>query len=301
MVALTVTRRGRRMLRLGVGLIIALALAVTGWMWLRDSDLVAVRDVQITGVTASDGEQVKAALRAAALEMTTLHLRPDLLKDATANLTSVGSLKVDKDFPHGVTIQVIERQPVAALAAEGEQRIPVTGDGIVLRGVTAEGDLPNLAVDPAAIGTKLTDRRALRALTIAGAAPDELLRRSSELAVGKQGIVVSLKDGPELVFGTDAQARAKWIAAARVLAESSAAGATYLDLRIPGRVAAGGLAPAELAMRTRTLDLRVRMALLSTVGRDFGILQRSLRGFVPVDIGNEIPVPCGNPPGQRAC
>jgi len=244
MVALTVTRPGHRMLRLGVGLIIALALAVTGWMWLRDSDLVAVRDVRITGVTASDGEQVKAALRAAALEMTTLHLRPDLLKDATANLTSVGSLKVDKDFPHGVTIQVIERQPVAALAAGGEQRIPVTGDGIVLRGVTAEGDLPNLAVDPAAIGTKLTDRRALHALTIAGAAPDELLRRSSELAVGKQGIVVSLKDGPELVFGTDAQASAKWIAAARVLAESSAAGATYLDLRIPGRVAAGGLAPA---------------------------------------------------------
>ena len=87
----------------------------------------------------------------------------------------------------------------------------------------------------------------MRALTIAGAAPDELLRRSSELAVGKQGVVVSLKNGPELVFGTDADARAKWIAAARVLAESSAAGATYLDLRIPGRVAAGGLAPVEPA------------------------------------------------------
>ena len=247
MVALTVTRRSRRILRLGLGLIVVLALAATGWMWLRDSDLVAVRDVHITGVTASDGEQVKAALGAAALEMTTLHVRPDLLEDATANLTSVGSLKVTKDFPHGLTIQVIERQPVAALASEGEQRIPVTGDGIVLRGVTAERDLPNLAVDPAAVGTKLTDRRALRALTIAGAAPDELLRRSSELAVGKQGVVVSLKDGPELVFGTDAEARAKWLAAARVLAESSAAGATYLDLRIPGRVAAGGLAPVEPA------------------------------------------------------
>jgi cell division protein FtsQ len=32
-----------------------------------------------------------------------------------------------------------------------------------------------------------------------------------------------------------------------VLAESSAAGATYLDLRIPGRVAAGGLAPVTPA------------------------------------------------------
>ena len=40
---------------------------------------------------------------------------------------------------------------------------------------------------------------------------------------------------PELLLGDPE--------AARVLAESSAAGATYLDLRIPGRVAAGGLAP----------------------------------------------------------
>ena len=45
------------------------------------------------------------------------------------------------------------------------------------------------------------------------------------------------------MFGDGEDARAKWTAAARVLAEPSAAGATYLDLRIPGRVAAGGLAP----------------------------------------------------------
>jgi cell division protein FtsQ len=245
MVAVTVTRRGRRILRLGLGLILVLALATTGWMWLRDSSLVAVRDVRITGVTASDGEQVKAALQSAALEMTTLHVRPAALQEATRNLTSVASLKVSKDFPHTLEIQVIERRPVAALAPKGEERVPVTGDGTVMLGVTAERDLPNLALDAAAVGPKLTDRRALRALTIAGAAPDELLRRSSELAVGRQGVVVSLKNGPELVFGSDADARAKWIAAARVLAESSAAGATYLDLRIPGRVAAGGLAPVE--------------------------------------------------------
>ena len=45
------------------------------------------------------------------------------------------------------------------------------------------------------------------------------------------------------MFGSDEDAAAKWRAAARVLAETSAQGATYLDLRIPGRVAAGGLAP----------------------------------------------------------
>jgi cell division protein FtsQ len=243
MVSLTVTRRGRRLLRAGFGLVAVLALAGGGWMWLRDSSLVAVRDVRITGVTASDGTQVKTALESAALEMTTLHVRPAALKEATANLSSVGSLKVSAKFPHTLSIHVIERQPVAALAPKGEDRIPVTGDGTVLRGVTAQRDLPNLAVDAAAIGPKLTDRRALRALTIAGAAPSVLLERTDELRVSGKGVVVTLRNGPELVFGSDADARAKWIAAARVLAESSAAGATYLDLRIPGRVAAGGLAP----------------------------------------------------------
>jgi cell division protein FtsQ len=245
MVALTVTRRGRRTLRLAIGLIVVLALAGGGWMWLRDSSLVAVRDVQITGVTASDGNQVRDALESAALEMTTLHVRPETLKQATASLTSVGSLKVRADFPHKLSIHVIERKPVAALATKGEDRIPVTTDGIVLRGVTAARDLPSLVLDDAAIGPRLTDRRALRALTIAGAAPGALLRRSNELQVSSKGVVITMKNGPELVFGSDADARAKWIAAARVLAESSAAGATYLDLRIPGRVAAGGLAPID--------------------------------------------------------
>jgi cell division protein FtsQ len=247
MVALTVTRRGRRLLRLGLGLVVLLAAAAAGWMWLRDSSLVAVRDVQITGVTASDGDRVRTALETAALEMTTLHVRPQALEDATANLASVASVEVATDFPHTLRIHVNERRPVAALAPRGEQRIPVTGDGVVMNGVTAERDLPNLVVDDSAIGPRLTDRRALRALTIAGAAPDELLRRTAKLAVNKQGVVASLKNGPELVFGSDADARSKWIAAARVLAETSAAGATYLDLRSPGRVAAGGLAPIEPA------------------------------------------------------
>src|SRR5215216_1161686 len=132
MVAVTVTRRGRRVLRLGLGLIVLLAAAAAGWMWLRDSSLVAVKHVQITGVTASDGDRVKTALETAALEMTTLHVRPQALEDATANLASVASVEVAADFPHTLRIHVNERRPVAALAPKGEQRIPVTGDGVVM-------------------------------------------------------------------------------------------------------------------------------------------------------------------------
>ena len=144
---MTLTTRSRRLIRLGLGLAVVFAFAAGGWMWLRDSSFVKVRDVQVTGVTASDGEQVRMALETAAREMTTLNVREDALRQATATFSSVDDLRIKTDFPHGMTIQVVEREPVAALAgAAGERRIPVTGDGVVMRGVTAERDLPSLVL-----------------------------------------------------------------------------------------------------------------------------------------------------------
>jgi hypothetical protein len=56
------------------------------------------------------------------------------------------------------------------------------------------------------------------------------------------GYVAELRDGPELLIGSATRLRAKWAAAARVLADLEARGATYIDLRIPSRPAVGGLA-----------------------------------------------------------
>jgi cell division protein FtsQ len=96
-------------------------------------------------------------------------------------------------------------------------------------------------------GAHVADKRVLGALEVAGAAPRPLLNVAQALSVDSRGVVVTLQNGLELVFGSGDEALAKWTAAARVLAEPSAAGATYLDLRVPGRVAAGGLAPVPQA------------------------------------------------------
>jgi cell division protein FtsQ len=174
--------------------------------------------------------------------MTTLDVRTRALRDAVARFPSVRSLTATPDFPHKLTIRVTEQRPVAALASATGSRVAVTGSGIVLTGVSADRNLPSLRLN-GPTGIRVTDGRALSALRVAGAAPEPLLERTDELTLDPRGVVVSLSNGPQLVFGTGADARAKWIAAARVLADPSAAGATYLDLRIPGRVAAGGLAP----------------------------------------------------------
>lgn len=239
---LTLTKRGRRVLRLVPVALALLALAGGGWLWFRDSGLVRVRDVAIAGVTSSDGQQVEAALTDAAQSMTTLDVRTRTLENAVARFPSVRSLTATADFPHKLSIRVTEQRPVAALASVSGSRIPVTGTGIVLTGVSAARNLPSLRLNAPA-GTRVTDGRALSALRVAGAAPEPLLERTDELTLDPRGVVVSMSNGPQLVFGNAADARAKWTAAARVLADPSAQGATYLDLRIPGRVAAGGLAP----------------------------------------------------------
>src|SRR3954452_4585111 len=122
------------MIRLKIGLVVAALLVIVGggWIWLRDSGLVRVQDVEISGVTASDGDQVRSALTESAESMSTLHVHQDALRGAVARFPSVGDLKVDAHFPHRLTIQVIERRPVAAPPRPGASRLPVTADGFVL-------------------------------------------------------------------------------------------------------------------------------------------------------------------------
>jgi cell division protein FtsQ len=236
-----VTRR-RAFVRGLAAVAVLAAVLVGGWLWLRDSSLARVTQVHVTGATTSERADIEAALDTAAREMSTLHVRRDALNDAVASYPSVAGLRVQTDFPHAMSIEVLEHRPVAALEVGG-RRVPVSGGGVVLTGVRADNDLPSIQRDASPPDGRVTDGRTRDALTIAAAAPQALLARGDHFSWGQDGLTLALKDGPPLVFGTPEDARSKWAAAARVLSEPSAAGATYLDLRIVGRVAAGGVGP----------------------------------------------------------
>jgi cell division protein FtsQ len=227
--------------RVLAGLALTLIGLGLGFLWFRDSSFAAVRHVSITGSTSSEEAQVRDALEATATGMSTLKVDQDALRQSVESFSSVADLHVKADFPHDLSIEVVEHRPVANLETGGS-RVPATGGGLVLDGVRTE-DLPTVVNKAPIADGRVQDRKALAALRIAAAAPEELRTRAEQVDWGDDGIQVEVRNGPDLIFGDASAAREKWRAAVRVLAEDSSAGATYLDLRVPRVVAAGGVGP----------------------------------------------------------
>ncbi|MDP9346145.1 MAG: hypothetical protein M3P44_10545, partial [Actinomycetota bacterium] len=97
---------------------------------------------------------------------------------------------------------------------------------------------------------EVTDARTRALVKLLAAAPASVRAQTERAFVGDRGLTVRLADGPALYFGAGNRLAAKWTAVVRVLQDRSSAGATYLDVRLPERAAAGGLAPLHPATAT---------------------------------------------------
>jgi hypothetical protein len=79
----------------------------------------------------------------------------------------------------------------------------------------------------------------LAALTVIGAAPAALRKDLVRAFTGPMGLTLALRHGIRAYFGDASRPNAKWLSLARVLADPSSAGASYVDVRLPERPAAG--------------------------------------------------------------
>jgi hypothetical protein len=73
-----------------------------------------------------------------------------------------------------------------------------------------------------------------------------LLEQVTRAYSSSKGLTLAMHSGLLVYFGDGTRPRAKWQSLARVLADSSSAGASYVDVRVPERPAAGfpgGVAP----------------------------------------------------------
>jgi cell division protein FtsQ len=290
-------RTRRRLLMLAAA---CLVLAAGYQFWLRDSRLVAVDRVTVTGLSTSDAERVRMALSAAGRSMTTLHVDHDALERAVAGFPVVRELGVSTDFPHGLDIHVVEHVP-AAIAVGDAGRVPVAADGTILHGLPVEGRLPTVGVEGAFGVERLRDRSARAAAAIAGAAPAPLRARLAGVGDDRdEGLVAELREGPELIFGDATRLRAKWAAATRVLADLEASGASYIDLRLPGRPAAGGL-PAETIAPVAPAGTSSTIPPATTTGEAAATIDPNAAGTIPPADGTTPPGADGTtPPGADA-
>lgn len=228
-------RRLRRMLIAGA--ILALVALAGYFLWLRDSSLVAIESVIVTG--AEGDPAVEAALAAAAEEMTTLHVDEEALAAAVAEEPAVLSISTSRDFPNGLAIEVDLRRPVGFIAADGGSI--VAGDGVVLEtGADQPAGVPSVEARDGAVEGERVGGEALALSKVLAGAPEVLLAEAGSAEVSADhGPVVEVGPGIELRFGDPSQAELKWAAAAAVLADPSLESAAYIDLSVPERPVTG--------------------------------------------------------------
>jgi cell division protein FtsQ len=230
---------------LAAGGIAVLLAAWLAWGWFRDSSLVQVRHVQISGVSDNpDAAAIKRELDQAARRMTSLDVDNRKLAHSVSAYSIVDSLSASGNFPSTIKIKVQEYVPVATLTAPDGHAVPVAYDGTLLPRL-GKVQLPGVAVSATPTRNGFGSLRVKTLVRVLAAAPTPLrsqLQRA-HLAEGK-GIVVVLRGGPTLEFGTSARLAAKWASATRVLAAPSSSGATAIDVRLPERPAASGFGGA---------------------------------------------------------
>ncbi len=215
---------------------VAALLAIGYFVWLRDSALVSVERIEVTGANLVPA--VETRLTRAASGMSTLHVDRERLEAAVAGDPSVIGIEVETDFPHGMRIEVTSRRPASYLDRDGGTVL--AADGVVLAtGAERPEGLPEIDARPGKVGDRVSGP-ALAAARVVGAIPAPLAPQVEVARVdAEHGPVVEMKGGLELRFGSPARAADKWHAAAAVLADPELTEARYIDLSAPSRPAVG--------------------------------------------------------------
>jgi cell division protein FtsQ len=234
------SRAARR--RLLVLALVAVALGALYMLWFRDSSLVRVQRVTVTGLSGTDAPRERAALVAAAKRMTTLHVDEDALRKALAAGATVEAIHVQANFPHGLRIEVVEKAPVAVVVY-GSERVAVGSGGVLLPDIRPiPRSLPSIEVGALPSAGRLGHGRARRLVAAAAAAPPPLRPRLLRLReIPAKGLVAYIRRGPEVILGAPTDLGAKWTAVAAILADGTSRGASYIDVSLPDRPVAGGL------------------------------------------------------------
>lgn len=232
-------RRWRPRTRWIILAVLLAAFLLGAFLWVRDSSLVGVEQVNVTGATGTTSRAVERSIADAAQQMTTMDFDAAAIRAAVAPYPIVKSVEVTTHFPHRVDVIVHEHTPVATVVTGGKD-VPVAADGTLLAGTIAKG-VPPLATDRLPVRGQVTEAAMRDEIRVLAGATAAQRAGVEHIQHGVHGVEVKLQGSATVAyFGTGEEAADQWVALKRVLADPASSGATYIDVRVPERPAAGG-------------------------------------------------------------
>jgi cell division protein FtsQ len=238
--------RGRR--RAWIVLPVVVLVIVAGlFVWLRSSSVFAVTTVTATATERVSEEEISAAT-ATARGVSLLKLSIEPIEKALAALPYVRSVRVYRDFPNTLEVQLVEYEPLARLRTLDGQMWLVSEDGRALERITPPRgySLPLvLPANPAlpVAGAKVSDEivAALPVVTLLTSEDiGERLPDVKQVMVATAGeVTVALADGSELRLGKPTELERKLTVAGDIVQEClrNDEQVEYIDVSVPERVA----------------------------------------------------------------
>ena len=228
---------GRRRLRWSfvAGVVVLVSAALFG---LSYTPLVAVDRVEVDGALEVDATRLQSVVDttkgSSIVWLDLAALRARLEADPW-----VRKVRVSRDWPHTVRIEIVERRPVASFAGPDGQVRVVDGDGRVLAVLSGlPTDYPFLAVNaPNLDAGSDAPPAVLAGIAVAKVLPDELRTRIKQLDVSDAGQVqIELNPSGIVIIGSPSELRDKLVTLLTVLHKcaSKAAPAT-IDVQVPSK------------------------------------------------------------------
>ncbi|OFW61034.1 MAG: hypothetical protein A2133_04505 [Actinobacteria bacterium RBG_16_64_13] len=221
--------------------------AVALFLWLRSSDVFAVKRITATATARVSLQEISEAT-SQALGVSLLRLSTGAIEDALLALPYVRSVEVYRSFPNTLEVTLVEYEPVARLQAGNGDIWLVTADGRALEGAQPSEGAGLPLVIPASpvslVAGEQVPKLIVDALPVVGLLESEgivgRLPGVEQIRVSAAGgVVLTLEGGAELRLGDATQLEQKLKVAAGRIESYLRDGkqVEYVDVSVPDHAA----------------------------------------------------------------
>lgn len=224
------------------------------YVWGSRSSTFAIDDVVVTGTRRVAERKARDLLEARFVGRNLFAVREDDVEKALSSLLFAAGVRIDRDFPSTLRVEVREHVP-AIYALAGKRWYLVSRQGVVLGAVRHETRKPQVAVRkgpqdvvrrlPAVCAgvthlkrdTRVTDAEVDAALRVLAVLPAGLRSEVASVCRTTAGVRLRLRGGATVDLGPVSRLSAKVTALDAVLSYYAAqeVAATYVDVSVPDR------------------------------------------------------------------